>query len=69
MLVAHCRQYADRIQGIFFDIPLSVCLDRNMNPDGGRVVSEEIIDSIAQRISDYPPTMADGFDEIITIRR
>ena len=52
------------VQAVFFDVPLSVCLDRNNKRD--RPVSEEVMQKMAERLK--PPTFDEGFSKITVVR-
>jgi predicted kinase len=52
------------VQAVFFDVPLSVCLERNSKRD--RPVSEEVMQKMAERLK--PPTFDEGFSKITVVR-
>lgn len=52
-----------RITGLWLDMPLSLCLDRNRQRD--RQVPEEAIVQMHRQLTETPPTLADGFDRLI----
>jgi len=56
--------YGCRVEALFFDVPLEVCLERNRRRS--RVVPEEAVRNMAARL--VPPTLEEGFDKITVIR-
>jgi predicted kinase len=52
-----------QITGLWLDMPLSLCLDRNRQRH--RQVPEEIIVQMHRQLTDAPPTLAEGFDRLI----
>lgn len=58
---------AKAVIGIFVNTPLEVALKRNHNPERGRVVPDLVIKRMAANLAQYPPTEADGFDQLIVI--
>jgi predicted kinase len=51
-------------EAIFFDVPLDICKARNRKRK--RVVPEEVIDSMAERMK--APTTAEGFSRVTVVR-
>lgn len=64
-LIAHCRLKADEIQGIWFVAPLSVVQTRNQKRN--RTVPDTIIEAMAHQLEADPPTLTDGFDQLIKV--
>jgi predicted kinase len=58
------RRYNVKLEALYFDVPLEVCIRRNRGRD--RLVPEEAIRAMAERLE--PPTKAEGFDRIIRVR-
>jgi len=58
------RKYGCRIEALYFDVPLDVCLDRNRARH--RVVPDDAIREMAKKLQ--PPTREEGFDKVITVR-
>jgi len=56
---------ADKIEGIFVDIPIEIAKERNMNRE--RNVPELDIDRMNKNIQKFPPEIADGFDALFTL--
>lgn len=56
---------ADKIQGIFLDVPLEIAYERNQ--DRERVVPEHVLERMHQMIKDAPPKLEDGFDSVFTL--
>jgi predicted kinase len=56
--------YDCTIEAIFFDVPLEVCLERNLRRD--RVVPEEAVRKMAAKL--VPPSLAEGFTKVTVIR-
>lgn len=62
--IALCRETGfTHITGIWFNTPIWLCLSRNRHRQ--RQVPEEIIFRMYRQLRDAPPTLADGFDELI----
>jgi predicted kinase len=55
--------YGCDIQAIFFDVPVEEC--RNRNRARGRVVPDEVIAQMAQRL--VTPTVEEGFSRVLRI--
>lgn len=58
------KDYGYDVQGLFFDVPLDVCLERHQRR--GRVVPEEIMRKMAGKLR--PPTFEEGFSKITVVR-
>jgi predicted kinase len=54
--------YDCRVEAMFFDTPVEVCKKHNRKRT--RVVPDEVIDTMAQRMS--PPSVEEGFDAVMT---
>jgi len=59
------RRYGCRLEALFFDVPLEVCIRRNRGRN--RIVPEEAVRAMAQRFE--PPTSQEGFARIARIGR
>ena len=57
------RAYGSRVEALFFDVPLGICLARNTARS--RVVPPEAIMEMSAKLQ--PPTESEGFDTIIRI--
>ena len=55
--------YGCRMEAIFFDVPLDVCLGRNAARS--RIVPADVMRAMAQRL--IPPTTAEGFDSVTIV--
>lgn len=53
------------ITGLWLDVPLAVCLERNQKRD--RQVPEAIIQQMHRRLTGAPPALSDGFDTLIRL--
>jgi predicted kinase len=62
--IGMARSFGYEVQAVFFDVPLEVCLERNRKRE--RVVSEEIMRNMAQRLK--APTFDEGFSKIVVVR-
>lgn len=51
------------ISGLWLDVPLAVCLERNAQRD--RQVPNAIIERMHRRLIGAPPSLSDGFDTLI----
>ncbi|GAB4457883.1 MAG: hypothetical protein OHK0037_00960 [Elainellaceae cyanobacterium] len=51
------------ITGLWLDVPLALCLERNQKRD--RQVPEAIIQQMHRRLTGAPPDLSDGFDTLI----
>ncbi|MGD0293770.1 MAG: AAA family ATPase [Terracidiphilus sp.] len=58
------QSFGYEVQGVFFDVPLEVCLDRNRQRD--RSVSEDVMRKMAERLK--PPVFEEGFAKITVVR-
>lgn len=56
---------AEKVQGIFLDIPLELAKERNLNRE--RVVPEYALDRMHKSIQKFPPELEDGLDGIFTL--
>ncbi len=56
---------AEKIEGIFVDIPVEIAKERNMKRE--RNVPEPDIDRMNMNIKKFPPEIADGFDALFTL--
>ena len=57
-------RYNARVEALYFDVPVAVCKRRNRSR--ARIVPDEVIDLMAQRL--VPPSRAEGFARVETIR-
>ena len=58
------KDYGYEVQGVFFDVPLQVCLERNRRRE--RTVSEDVMRRMAAK--QKPPTFEEGFSKITVVR-
>jgi predicted kinase len=58
------QKYRCRIEAIFFDVPLEVCLDRNRVR--ARVVPEDAMRAMAAKL--VPPSVDEGFSRVAVVR-
>jgi predicted kinase len=58
------KSFGYEVQAVFFDVPLSVCLERNSKRD--RQVTDEVMHRMADRLR--PPAFKEGFDKITVVR-
>lgn len=58
------KSFGYEVQAVFFDVPLTVCMDRNRKRD--RSVSDEVMQKMAERLR--PPNFKEGFDKITIVR-
>jgi predicted kinase len=58
------KDYGYDVQGVFFDVPLDVCMERHQRR--GRVVPEDIMRKMASKLK--PPTFEEGFSKITVVR-
>lgn len=58
------KSYGCEMEALYFDVPLEVCRERNRGRH--RVVPDEVLVSMAARL--VPPSMAEGFDRVQTVR-
>lgn len=66
--IALCRDTGfTHITGLWFDTPIWLCLSRNHRRQ--RQVPEEVIFRMYRQLRDAPPSLADGFDELIRYHR
>jgi predicted kinase len=58
------KSFGYEVQGVFFDVPLEVCLERNRSRD--RMVSEDVMRKMAEKLK--PPVFEEGFSKITVVR-
>lgn len=58
------KSFGYEVQAVFFDVPLSICLERNSQRD--RQVTDEVMHTMAARLR--PPAFKEGFDKITVVR-
>jgi len=58
------KDYGYDVQGLFFDVPLEVCLERHARR--GRVVPEDIMRRMAAKLK--APTFEEGFSKLTVVR-
>lgn len=58
------QSFGYEVQGVFFDVPLEVCLERNSQRD--RSVSEDVMRKMAEKLK--PPAFDEGFAKITVVR-
>jgi predicted kinase len=58
------KSFGYEVQAVFFDVPLTVCLERNAKRD--RQVSDDVMHKMAERLR--PPAFKEGFDKITVVR-
>ncbi len=58
------KDYGYDVQGVFFDVPLEVCMERHERR--GRLVPEEIMRRMAGKLK--APTFGEGFSKITVVR-
>ncbi len=56
---------ADKVAGVFIDVPLETAQERNQNRD--RVVPSQVLERMDSSLRNYPPEIADGFDSLFTL--
>jgi predicted kinase len=58
------KDYGYDVQGVFFDVPLEVCMERHQRR--GRAVPEDVMRKMAGKLK--PPTFEEGFSKITVVR-
>ncbi len=58
------KDYGYDVQGVFFDVPLEICLERNQRRH--RTVSEDVMRRMAGKLK--APTFEEGFSKITVVR-
>ena len=58
------KDYGYDVQGVYFDVPVEVCLERNQKRE--RVVSEDVMRRMAGKLK--APTFEEGFSKITVVR-
>ena len=58
------QSFGYEVQGVFFDVPLEVCLERNSQRD--RSVSEDVMRKMAEKLK--APMFEEGFAKITVVR-
>jgi len=58
------KDYGYDVQGLFFDVPLELCLERNHRRS--RTVSDDVMRRMAAKLK--PPTFDEGFSKLTVVR-
>ncbi|HEY3987980.1 MAG TPA: ATP-binding protein [Acidobacteriaceae bacterium] len=58
------KSFGYEVQAVFFDVPFSVCMERNRQRE--RTVSDEAMQKMAERLR--PPSFKEGFSKITVVR-
>ena len=58
------RSFGFEAQAVYFDVPLSVCMERNARRD--RRVADDVMQKMAERLR--PPSFREGFSKITVVR-
>ena len=58
------KDYGYDVQGLYFDVPLELCLERNHRRS--RTVSDDVMRRMAAKLK--PPTFEEGFSKITVVR-
>jgi predicted kinase len=58
------NQFGCRIEALYFDVPLEVCLDRNRKRR--RKVPVDVMRRMAERL--IPPSVEEGFSRVMTVK-
>jgi predicted kinase len=58
------KSFGYEVQAVFFDVPLTVCMERNRKRE--RAVTDEVMQKLAERLR--PPSFKEGFDKITVVR-
>jgi predicted kinase len=58
------KDYGYDVQGVFFDVPVEVCMERHQRR--GRAVPEDIMRKMSSKLK--PPTFEEGFSKITVVR-
>ena len=58
------KDYGYDVQGVFFDVPLEVCMERHQRR--GRAIAEDVMRKMAGKLK--PPTFEEGFSKITVVR-
>ena len=58
------KSFGYEAQGVFFDVPLEVCMERNSRRE--RTVSDDVMRKMAERLR--PPSFKEGFSKITMVR-
>jgi predicted kinase len=62
--VKMARDYGYDVHGVFFDVPLEVCMERNQRRH--RMVPEDVMRRMGAKLR--PPTFEEGFSKITVVR-
>lgn len=58
------KSFGYEAQAVFFDVPLSVCMERNSRRD--RRVADDVMEKLSERLR--PPSFREGFSKITVVR-
>lgn len=56
---------AEKVQGVFLDIPIEIAKERNENRE--RIVPEYAMDRMNESLRKFPPQIEDGFDGLFSL--
>ncbi len=56
--------YGAKVEAVFFDVPLAVCLERNRGRP--RTVPDDVLERMAAKLR--PPTVEEGFAKVTEVR-
>jgi predicted kinase len=58
------REFGYEVHAVFFDVPLEVCMERNLRR--ARIVPEDVMQRMAAKLR--PPSFDEGFSKIVVVR-
>lgn len=64
--IAAGKRYADKVVCIYMDTPSMICVWQNLERgrQGGRRIPPDVMERMARELTDNPPELSEGFDEI-----
>jgi predicted kinase len=67
-VVEAAKRAGKRVDAVVMNTPIGVCMDRNRCRSADRMVPDDIVINMAVRLTEQPPTTAEGFDSVRTVK-
>jgi predicted kinase len=67
-VIEAAKRAGKRVEAVIMDTPIGVCFDRNKCRPPDRQVPDDIVINMAVRLTEQPPTKAEGFDDVRTVK-
>lgn len=63
-IIEAAKRAGKAVDAVVMNTPIGVCMDRNLCRPPDRIVPNDVIINMAVRLTEQPPTKAEGFDDI-----